>query len=457
MIRESLRRRAASRTPPPNIMLPETRSNAVVPSLQVRIDQACNKALFTDVFGKRFDANAVRQMYETNRQWPLNSPDAIQIPQFELQCLISELDRTLGKYKSPSSGLIGNMLYFLKGSSSSPRLPTVENYAKILVLAAARIGSDRVAALYSAWLQGEPTLLRQCALLTGLKTDGKLHPVHGMHMDTLPTNGNDFPRSLRINEYDIHEQRFSHRAMLCIDYRTDPALYDPATHEEIPSLGPRRQDLVNPALAAVSLENFCRSMSLIADNQVDWFIAWDDYGDIEAFFLGSSFGSSRNRANNSSPVVVSEADVRASLDLHAHLAALPRLDVSVTRWRRSKGSANVYEQLVELRIALESVLLSDDRGTVGEKRHRLAIRGAWLLGSTFAERRHSFRTLQALYDYASSVIHAGNPKEKASAPLDKVISDAQHLCRAAILRIANVRAFPDWTDIVLDRGKSGPS
>ncbi len=430
-------------------------SNAVVPpSLAVRIDRACNKALFTDVFGNRFDTNAVRELYETNRKWTLGSRDAIQVPQSELQGLVSELDGTLGKYRSPSSGSIGNMLYFLKGSSSSPRLPTVEDYAKILVLAAARIGADRVATLYAAWLQGEPTLLRQCALLTGIKTDGKLHPVDGMHLNPLPASGNDFPRSLRINEYDIQEQQFSHRAMLCIDYLTDPALYDPAAHEEIAPMGPRRRDLVNPALAAVSLESFCRSMSLIADNQVDWFIAWDDYGDIEAFFLGSSFGSSRKRADNSSPVLVSEEDVRRSLDLHAHLAAFTKLDLAIARWRRSKGSTTPYEQLVELRIALESVLLSDDRGNVGEKRHRLAIRGAWFIGSTFAERKRSFRTLRILYDYASSVIHAGNPKETESSPLDKIISDAQHLCRAAILRIANARAIPDWTDVVLD-GHSG--
>ena len=147
---------------------------------------------------------------------------------------------------------------------------------------------------------------------------------------------------------------------------------------------------MNPALAAVSLESFCRSMSLIADNQVDWFIAWDDYGDIEAFFLGSSFGSSRKRADNSSPVLVSEEDVRRSLDLHAHLAAFTKLDLAIARWRRSKGSTTPYEQLVELRIALESVLLSDDRGNVGEKRHRLAIRGAWFIGSTFRNENAAF-------------------------------------------------------------------
>ena len=431
-----------------------TGNGIVPPSLPTRIERACNKALFTDVFGNRFDAEIVRRHYETNHRWTLRSPDAIQVPQLELEGLVSELEGTLGKYKSPSSGAVGNMLYFLKGSSSSPRLPTVEQYAKILVLASARIGADRVTALYSAWLQGKPILLRQCALLTGIKTDGKLHPADGMHLDTLPAGDSDFPKSLRINEYDFHEQQFSHRAMLCIDYHTVTALYDPAVHDDNTLGGPRPRDLVNSALVGVSPESFCRSMSLIADNQVDWFITWDDYGDIEAFFLGSSFGSGRKRADNSSPVLVSEEDVRASLDLHAHLAAFAKLDLAIARWRRSKGSTAPHEKLVELRIALESVLLSDDRGAVGEKRHRLAIRGAWFLGSTFAERKSSFLTLRTLYDYASSVIHAGSPKETESSPLDRVISDAQHVCRAAILRIAKARAMPDWTDVVLD-GREG--
>ena len=431
-----------------------TGNGIVSPSLPIRIDRACNMALFTDVVGNRFDAETVRRHYETNRRWTLGSADAIQVPELELQGLVSELEGTLGKYKSQSSGAVGNMLYYLPGFPSSPRLPTVEDYAKILVLAAARIGAERVSALYSAWLKGEPILVRRCALLTGIKTDGKLYPVDGMHLDTLPAGGNDFPKSLRISAYDTHEQQFSHRAMLCIDYHTVPALYDPAAHDEASLTGRRQRDLVNPALIGVSLESFCRSMSLIADNQVDWFIAWDDYGDMEAFALGYSFGSGRKRADNASPVLVSEEDVRSSLDLHAHLAAFARLDLAIARWRRSKGSTTPHEKLVELRIALESVLLSDDRGTVGEKRHRLSIRGAWFLGSTFAERKSSFGTLRTLYDYASSVIHAGSPKETESCPLDRVISDAQHLCRAAILRIAKARAMPDWTDVVLD-GRAG--
>ena len=150
-------------------------------------------------------------------------------------------------------------------------------------------------------------------------------------------------------------------------------------------------------------------------------------------------------------MIVSEDDVRACLDLHTLLDAFAKVDLAIARWRRSKHSATQQEQLVELRIALESVLLSNDQGNVGEKRHRLAIRGAWFLGTTFADRKRTFDTLRFLYDYASSVVHAGNPKERSAWPLERTISEAQRLCREAILRVAHAQAIPKWTDIVLDR------
>ena len=91
----------------------------------------------------------------------------------------------------------------------------------------------------------------------------------------------------------------------------------------------------------------------------------------------------------------------------------------------------------------------------GEKRHRLAIRGAWLLGKTFDDRKEYFKTFRDLYDYASSVIHAGSPKSKEQRDLSKTISDAQDLCRTAILRIAQKGEFEDWINVVLNQG-SGP-
>ena len=122
-----------------------------------------------------------------------------------------------GIYKSSESGRIGNGLYHLKGSLASPRLPSVEDYAKMLVLAASRIGSERVAELFAEWFQGKGIRVRSCVLLKGILTGGKLAPVNGLHLETLPANGDDFPKSLRIDQYDIRQEQFANRAMLSIE------------------------------------------------------------------------------------------------------------------------------------------------------------------------------------------------------------------------------------------------
>ena len=150
------------------------------------------------------------------------------------------------------------------------------------------------------------------------------------------------------------------------------------------------------------------------NNQVDWFVNWNDYGDVEAFFLNPGFSSRRKEAGHSSAVSASEEQVRECLRIHALLEDHRALDLPVARWRKSKWARTTGEQLIEIRIALESVLLGDDTGT-GEKRHRLATRGAWLTGKTFEERRSHFETLKRVYDYASSVIHGGTPKGEGGA------------------------------------------
>ena len=416
------------------------------------IDRAVRQAVFTDVFRNPVDSPTIGQLYKVNRRFPLTSADAISVPQPQLAGLVSELDASLGIYKSPDSGSVGNGLYHLMGSSASPRLPSVEDYAKMLVLTASRIGSERVAELLAGWLQGKGIRVHSCVLLKGIQTEGKLAPVDSMHLETLPTNGDYFPRSLRIDMSDIQHEQFAKRAMLSIEYETASPLYDPQVlRESFPPTLPRH-NMVNPELSSISVESFCRAMSLAANNYVDWFIQWEDYGDVEAFFLNPGFSSRRKETTNSSPALVSEEDLIGCLEIHAQLLGFSGLDLAITRWRQSKRSTTTHEQLIELRTALESVLLNDDKGSIGEKRYRLAIRGGWFLGKTFNERKDYFDTLRTVYDYASSVIHAGMPKEKRQHELSKTISDAQDHYRNIILRIARVRGMPNWTDVVLDRG-----
>ena len=419
-------------------------------SLAERIDTAVVKAEFSDVYKNRFDSSGVRHLYRTKRRLPLSSADAIRVGERELDDLTSELENLLGSFKSPKSGLVGNGLYHLTGSNASPRLPSCEDYAKILVLASSRIGAERVAHLLAGWIEDKGIRVFSCVLLKGLETKGGMQPIDGLRLETLSKNGDDLPRSLRLDPHEHMHEQFVRRTLLSLEYETVSGLYDPEVVRESFPAKQVPHHLVNPDLSSVSVESLCRAISLETNNHVDWFIHWHDYGDVEAFFLNPGFSSQRKEASTASITSVSVEDLRACLQTHTLLHGFEALDLSIARWRKSKRSRSTNEQLIELRIALESVLLNEDKGT-GEKRHRLATRGAWLLGETFAQRKSHFDTLRNVYDCASSVIHGGTPKVKPGRDLGQDIAEAQDLCLDAILRIVATRRMPDWSDLILGR------
>ena len=427
-------------------------------SLIEHIDNVVAQAEFADAYGNRCDASQVRHLYEAKQKVPISSTDAITVCRPELEVLTRELGLLLDTFMSPKTGAVGNGLYTLTGSLASPRRPSCEAYAKILALAAARIGAKRVAELLGDWIQGKFVRARACVLLKGVLTDRKLLPVDGLCLETLSNNGDELPRSLRLNPEEHSHEQFVRRAMLSIEYETVPALYDPEVVPGNPPLPAEPRGPLNPELSDVSFESFCRAISLETNNHVDWFINWDDFGDVEAFFLNPGFSSRRKKASDSSTVSVSEEQVHAGLRTHAMLQRHSVLGLPIARWRKSKASATANEQLIELRIALEAAMLSDDKGT-SEKRHRLATRGAWLLGETFEQRESYFETLKEVYVYASSVIHGGTPKVKAGRDLAQDIASAQDLCRDAILRLAAARKMPDsrdWSALILGRGEVQP-
>ena len=193
-------------------------------SLIRHIDNALAQAGFADVHNNRLNASHVRRLYEGKQECPLSSTDAITVRRPELEALTYELGPLLATYRSPISGLVGNGLYALTGSLASPRLPSCQDYAKILVLAASRIGAERVAELLDGWTQGRAVHVFACVLLKGLRTEGKLRRVAGMHLDTLSNNGDHLPRSLRLHPHEHWHEQFTGRAMLSLEYETVPAL-----------------------------------------------------------------------------------------------------------------------------------------------------------------------------------------------------------------------------------------
>ena len=431
------------------------RMDMAIERLTECIGRAVQQAEFTNVYKRRFDSPEMHELYarKMRREYVLSNTDAIDVSETELTDLASEITPMVAKYTSRETGAIGNGFYKMLGSQASPRLPSVEDYAKLLVLAAARVGSERVAGLFTEWVEGRPIRVWLCALLKGVRTDGKLRTVDGLCLDTLPSNGNEFPRSLlvQIDEHDIRNEQYSQRAILSLEHEVGPALYSLESKiTSFPELAPSPA-IRNPELSEVSMNGLCRAMSVQVNSYVGWFRQWWDYGDVDAFFLNPGHSHAWRDISNSSPSLVSQEQMARCLELHKLLNPFSNLDLGIARWRRSKRVTTKEEQLVDLRIAMESILLADDKGAVGEKRHRLAIRGAWLLGKTLEERKKYFRSLQKAYDFASSVIHAGSLKKKDEEVRDKVLDEAQDICRAAILRIAKAKAMPNWTDTILGK------
>ena len=417
--------------------------------------RAVRQAKFRNVWGQQFDSRMMRELYakKLKRAYSLSNTDAISLHDGVLNDLVSELSPKLARYRLPETGAVCNGLYDLIGSLASPRLPSVEDYARILILAAARIGPERVANLLIGWLDGAPVCAWLCALLKGVRTNGNLRPVEGLRLETLPSNWDEAPRSLYIHideRYHLHEQ-YPDRAMLSLEHDVGPALYLPS-RELATQFQPPRRSIRNHELSSVSVGSLCRVISIEINSYVDWFIQWWDYGDLDAFILNAGFSSGTNETRAPSPESISKQQLARCLELHESLEGFKKLDLCIARWLRSKLPLAVEEQLVELRIALESVLLSDDKGNVGEKRQRLATRGAWLLGGSFEERIEYFRTLRDAYDFASSIVHAGSPKAKSKEELEKTTADAQNLCREAILRIVIDGATPNWLDVVMGKG-----
>ena len=90
-------------------------------SLSRRIHNCVTQARFTDFFRRQFDASKVRQRHEANHSCPL-STDGIDVPQPDLDALVSDRDARLGTFKSPVSGAVGNGLSLLIDSPRNSSL-----------------------------------------------------------------------------------------------------------------------------------------------------------------------------------------------------------------------------------------------------------------------------------------------------------------------------------------------
>ncbi len=247
--------------------------------------------------------------------------------------------------------------------------------------------------------------------------------------------------------------------LLRLGLSTSPALFQPSNDE---GGGPVRSRSAHD----VNFELVRDALSLVTSRNVSLSRVWLEYPSAAGFCLSGpavTFGTDRPkrrewkkmRSGVGATVITLHEDVTPdSIDSHeidATLQALQganrKLKIAVDRWWRSMAEgAGLEDRYIDLRIALEAIYLKDfGNERSQEMRFRLALFGAWHLGTNFEERRSIRRVLRAAYDTASRAVHEGEvPKEAGAA-----ISTAQGLCRRGILKLLREGRPTDWGDLVL--------
>ena len=100
-----------------------------------RIERVMREARFPNVWGQSFDASVMHELCARKRhhEYRVTGAEAISVGEGERASLVAEIAPMLAPYRASNTGPVGNGLYRLMGDSASPRLPSVEDYARILV------------------------------------------------------------------------------------------------------------------------------------------------------------------------------------------------------------------------------------------------------------------------------------------------------------------------------------
>lgn len=341
---------------------------------------------------------------------------------------------------------LGNGLAYLLGGTVEP---TMSEFAQDVVRAAVVLGPERAAKVLDQWGNREPVEYRLCAILTGITGDCflTLEP-EGIRFETLPSN--DWDQLAAHLPFDslraIGDADLASHVKVIVNCRAEPALYSPA--DSRPQF--QRTWARGPAPERV-LDAICESLSLTFDAYVAWRIRWLDLGDLEVFkHSGGARASYSTRYEFTQPRHAEWFRQRGPEMRELLLMRLGRkrkeghIDRAIKRWMRSKRSADIVDQFIELRVALESLYLPAG----GEaKRFHVSYRGAWHLGKDFSERRSIQKTLLRAYDTASQAVHRSSIENEEESR--RLLESAQALCRRGILKRLHEGQEPIWNELLL--------
>ena len=352
---------------------------------------------------------------------------------------------------------------FEAGVTSQGSVSPFQEFARVLVRGAAIMGGAGLVEMLTKWLAGEPVRYRTSAILNGLYLNEALEPLPGTRIEPLPRSTEGAFGSLPVLRGNSIED-FLGRSVLSIESVARPAFFRPEEDNN--------GSVVQAEFASdVGFDTVCRALALETDTEVEIAFLWNDFADASLYLSpgGRSTWSTRRGGLDPRPignslrtdhrtgartVSIDEKNVRHLSEdrLKRIILAMAReasIEVAISRWCKSKeGFRTLADQFIDLRVALEALYLKKlDPKNRGEMKFRLALCGAWYVGSDFAERKAIKKTLGDAYDMCSRAVHGG-PLQSSSGNRE-LLSRSQELCRRGILKYLEDGVQDDWDDMIL--------
>ena len=331
------------------------------------------------------------------------------------------------------------------------KVSSFDHFLKWVLRCAVLLGADRAARLIDSWATGEPFRYRINAVLS-LTIDRKLSPMHGLELLPLPLATDELPAFLPTRpDTNI---RFLGKTLLVAEATVQPAIFRPG-HT-------LAKDLISRLVCGCDLSAIAHILSLLAGTPVVLGPQWDEYGDLSPLIGGRSvlgtahdlpMPSTRYTIQGSVTTLHSNHHEFSKLDETDIAAALSRISATssqfhtgLSRWCSSLADdATLAARFIDLRIALEALFL--DYRPQQEYRFRIPVSAAWLMGRDGLERKHIWKIIRDSYDLASGAVHTGSV-DRTNDNL-QLLSDAQALCRRALLLLLHHGPVPNWSDVFL--------
>jgi len=127
-----------------------------------------------------------------------------------------------------------------------------------------------------------------------------------------------------------------------------------------------------------------------------------------------------------------------------------RILIQLRKLNDFESSSDDVQRAIELRVALESLFLG--MRNEGELSYRLAMRGAFAIGTGYAERKRIFVTLRDAYAAGSEAVHNGRfSKKTLSRNVGEILREAAEIVRRAITKRLD-QPEPDYEELILGGG-----